>query len=538
MSESIDGRRGTSERPAGGSGGARRSRSRPGRAPGLRRLAALALVCAAAALVASLVATGSQRAPAATPETATMLTVYDGHGWGHGIGLSQWGAFGYATKTNLTYRQLLRHYYTGIDFGSTSNGWVRVLLNDRRPSVHITSSAAFTLTNGVRTKRIPGGRQARVTWNAVKGVSHVTWGSGSTDFSGDLTARPGARYLQLLNKNQNGSSSVHYRGSLWVYHLDAGYTIINRVRLESYLYGVVPHESPSWWPARALRVQAVAARSYAVASLKTGGLYDVACTTASQVYDGIDGRRGEQATTTAAVDVTRGVVGTYGGQVITAFFFSTSGGWTANIEDVWTNASPVPYLKSVRDPYETQDPVGRTGSPYHVWPQPVRFSDAQLKAAFGLSDPLTTIAVTKWDSGLRRVVGALIVQGESGIPITGDDLRRKLGLRSTWFDLRTVSITAAGSTPATIAPDGTVTLKGAIYPGLRAGETAILHYRRAGESVWRARTVTTAPGTATIGDQTIDYSAWTFDASPPSTTTYYLSVGSALSPQTTVTVTS
>jgi SpoIID/LytB domain protein len=536
VSESSETRRDESRGSAGG-GGARPGRSRRGRGPGLRRLAALASVCVAVALVVTFVTTGSQRAPAATPETATMLTVYDGHGWGHGIGLSQWGTYGYATKTSLTYRQILRHYYTGIDFGSAPNGWVRVLLNDDRASVYVRSSAAFTLTNGVRTKRIPGGRQARITWNAVKGVSHVTWGSGSTDFSGDLTARPGTRRLQLLNKNQNGSSAVQYRGSLLVYHLDAGYTIVNRLRLESYLYGVVPHESPSWWPARALRVQAVAARSYAVASLKSGGLYDVACTTASQVYDGVDGRGGEQPASTSAVDVTRGVIATYGGQVITAFFFSTSGGRTANIEDVWTSASPVPYLKSVDDPKETQDAAGRTGSPYHDWPQPLRFTEAQVRTALGLSDPVTAVVATTKDSQGERVIEALVVQGDSGVPITGDSLRSKLALRSTWFSLRTVSITPAGSTPATIAPDGTVTLSGAVYPGLGTGETATLHYRRAGESVWHARTVTTTPGTTTIGDQTVDFSTWSFVASPPSTTTYYLSMGPAVSPQTTVTVT-
>ena len=84
-----------------------------------------------------------------------MLTV-TGRGWGHGIGLSQWGAFGYATKTKLTYRQILRHYYKGIGFGSSANRTVRVLLNDARPRVYISSSATFTISDGVKTKSIPG----------------------------------------------------------------------------------------------------------------------------------------------------------------------------------------------------------------------------------------------------------------------------------------------------------------------------------------------------------------------------------------------
>ena len=412
---------------------------------------------------------------------------------------------------------------------------MRVLLNDARPRVYISSSASFTISDGVKKKSIPGGRKARIVWDAARSASHVTWGVSGAYFTGRLVAHPGTRPLQLVGANQNGSSGVHYRGALWVHHLAAGYTIVNRLSLESYLYGVVPHESPAWWPARALMVQAVAARSYAVVSLKTGGLFDVYCTTRSQVYDGIDGRGGEQAATTSAVDATRGVVATYGGKVITAFFFSTSGGRTENIENVWTGASPVPYLKSVSDPYETQDAAGRTGSPYHVWPQPARFTEAQLDAALGLSGPVTTIAVTERGVS-HRAVQALIVQGDSGQTISGDSLRSKLGLRSTWFDLRTVSITPAGSTPPTIAPGGSVTLSGAVYPGLAAGETAILHYRAQGETVWATQTVATTPGSTTVDGTVIDFSTWSFDASPSSTTAYYLSVGSAESPQTTVTV--
>ena len=136
-----------------------------------------------------------------------------------------------------------------------------------------------------------------------------------------------------------------------------------------------------------------------------------------------------------------------------------------------------------------------------------------------------------------RVVTALIVQGDSGQSISGDSLRSKLGLRSTWFDLRTVSITPAGSTPPTIAPGGSVTLSGAVYPGLAAGETATLHYRREGQTVWCTTSVATTPGSTTVDGTVIDFSTWSFEASPPSTTTYYLSVGSAESPQTTVTVT-
>ena len=179
----------------------------------------------------------------------------------------------------------------------------------------------------------------------------------------------------LGNKNTSGLPSVnmHYRGSLRVARLTSGLAIINVIRVEDYLRGVVPREVPSSWPAEALKAQAVAARSYAAIHFGSAGAYDLYCDTRSQAYNGADG---EAASTNAAVAATRGVVPTYGGKPITAYFFSTSGGHTENIENVWGTA-PVPYLKGVDDPYDTY-------SPYHIWPNdPIRMTGAAVAAALG-----------------------------------------------------------------------------------------------------------------------------------------------------------
>ena len=184
-------------------------------------------------------------------------------------------------------------------------------------------------------------------------------GSATYRFSTPVVFKPGTSYLKLVNANQNGSAGVHYRGQLRVVHFTAGLMVVNVLPLESYLYGVVPFESPASWPATALRVQAVAARSYALATRKTGA-FDVYCTTASQYYGGLDAGHGEEPSTTKAVKDTAGVVATYGGKPIVAYYFSTSGGHTENIENVWGSAAPVPYLKGVTDPYDG-------ASPYHVW---------------------------------------------------------------------------------------------------------------------------------------------------------------------------
>ena len=134
--------------------------------------------------------------------------------------------------------------------------------------------------------------------------------------------------------------------------------LVNSVGLEPYLYGVVPREMPSLWPAEALKAQAVAARSYALAIRKTGA-FDLYADTRSQVYGGV---AAETPTTNAAVDATAGQVLLYEGKVATTLFFSTSGGRTASIEDVWSRGEAVPYLVSVPDPYDTALAVPRLGA--------------------------------------------------------------------------------------------------------------------------------------------------------------------------------
>jgi SpoIID/LytB domain protein len=127
---------------------------------------------------------------------------------------------------------------------------------------------------------------------------------------------------------------------------------VNELPIEQYLYGVVPRElGPIAFPeVEALKAQAVAARTFArrrmqfCGASRCGHGYHVIPTTADQVYGGLTA---EHPLSTAAVDETRGIVGTYGGGLIEGLYSSTSGGWTANSEDVFTNA--LPYLRGVPD---------------------------------------------------------------------------------------------------------------------------------------------------------------------------------------------
>lgn len=140
-----------------------------------------------------------------------------------------------------------------------------------------------------------------------------------------------------------------YRGEIEVLVSPKGgkLSVVNVVNVEDYVKGVVALEMPSKWPEEALKAQAVAARTYVLASL--GGYadegFDVVDTTQSQVYGGI---RAEVASTDAAVDATRGEVVTYMGKVATTFFHSSSGGHTENNETIFAG-KPVAYLRGVPD---------------------------------------------------------------------------------------------------------------------------------------------------------------------------------------------
>ena len=124
---------------------------------------------------------------------------------------------------------------------------------------------------------------------------------------------------------------------------------------------------PHRWSIAALEAQAVAARSYALATLKPGKKFDLFSDTRSQVYGGI---AYETPKTNLAVSRTAGQVLTWNGHVATTFFFSTSGGRTADVREVWPKLGDVPYLRSVPDPYDSR-------SPHHAW-GPITFDATRL----------------------------------------------------------------------------------------------------------------------------------------------------------------
>ncbi|MGI8421039.1 MAG: SpoIID/LytB domain-containing protein, partial [Gaiellaceae bacterium] len=264
--------------------------------------------------------------------------IISGHGWGHGIGMSQYGALGYA-QHGFDFSKIVAHYYPGTALGPAPVARVRVLLADGRSTLTVASDAPFTLRDGSGAvhKLDPGsyafgpGLQLRL----------AAGDPALTALPGPLVFLPGATPLSFSGKQ--------YRGQIQALVTGKSLSAINIVGLEAYLGGVVPSEMPYFWASEALKAQAVVARSYALAVRKPSGPFDLYGDTRSQVYGGIAAERAE---TNAAIAATAGQVLLYGGKVAVTYFFSTSGGRTAAVGDVWTNGRPVPYLVSVPDPYD------------------------------------------------------------------------------------------------------------------------------------------------------------------------------------------
>lgn len=324
--------------------------------------------------------------------------VVEGRGWGHGVGLSQWGAEGYA-RHGWSYRQIVAHYYPGTRLDVVAGRDVRVLLGHGLARTRISARSPFVV-------RGPGGR-----------VRHVRRSLGLTPRSPlPVTVAAGASPLAL--------DGAGYRGDLVVLRRQGRLTVVNRLPLERYLRGVVPWEVPKGWHPAAYEAQAVAARSYAVARLRSAGDYDVLPDTSDQVYGGI---RAERRETNFAVGATAGRVLTWDGQVVAAYYSSSSGGRTASSEDVF--GLPLPYLVSVRDPYDGI-------SPYHRW-RPLAFTVDALAA--DLHAPrLRDVVVERDASG--RAASVRLVGAASSRAMRGADFARALGLRSTAFSVRVLSL--------------------------------------------------------------------------------------------------
>jgi stage II sporulation protein D len=400
---------------------------------------------------------------------ATRFTIR-GAGFGHGVGMSQYGAYGYALH-GWSYDQILGHYYTGTTLGTARSTTVRVLLQG---SVSSSSFSGATSASGRHLNPAT--------------TYYVKHGPGSGEV--DLASASGHRLKHLTGVLRVRGSKLHL-GGVGVYRHELEYRAsgvfgvqaVNALPMESYVRGVVSRESPSSWPAAALAAQAVAARTYALTTSKGGNGYDQYADTRSQVYGGVDA---ETAATDAATKATAHQVVTYDGKPVTTYFFSTSGGRTENVEYSVLGDEPLPWLKSVKDPYDNLSPKHRWG------PFKMSMGSAAAKLSGLVKGSFKGISVTK--RGVSpRIVTADVVGTGGRTHVSGATLRARFGLYDTWAYFTSISSGSAekaqqdraltGADPQTrAAVRAGRRLQGRVFPG---GKGAVVVIQRRSHGRWR-----------------------------------------------------
>jgi len=423
----------------------------------LAGLAAL-LVAGATPPPAAHAATLGATAPRALGPSVTFY----GRGWGHGVGMAQYGALGRANAGQTT-AQILGHYYLGTTLGTVDAATeVRVLALSGW-----TASPSFPLTILGRSGSWSIDGQAG-TFPAFARLAAKPPDAGSTDWQLTVTAYGGAvlldttvssafrvrpldptTQLQLISKPGFFDT---YRGALRVLPGATKVSVVNEVGLDSYLRGVVPSEMPAHWPPAALAAQAIAARSYAKHRLHPGsGSYDMFDDSRSQVYHGI---LGEKSSTDAAVASTAGVVLVSDGAPIDALYHSTDGGATEDNENAFTSSTgatgtPHSYLRGAPD--VDADGNSYDGlSPYETW-QTATYTPIQLSSIFAADSRTDVGALSALDFSRRGDSGRLIsvvLYGSGGSKQVSGGVFRSVfnaqrptsdpSLRSTLFDLERI----------------------------------------------------------------------------------------------------
>lgn len=385
-----------------------------------------------ASLSASTAATSIATATtAATTAVSGPVVGLRGRGFGHGHGMSQWGARGAASK-GLTAAQILAFYYPGTTSSDIGNPLVRVRITAMGSGPTIVAAATgLTLTDGSCTAALSP--SSAVSWRVSK--TSTGWkvegnSSGSTTWWRPATTCTGFATAKELTFVRNGSLSGSvltlrtplgdraYRGGL---RANASGTI-NVLPMDSYLRSVVPAEMPASWGIEAVKAQAVAARSYTAARLGGTGGFDICDTTACQVYPGLTSSNPEHPNSDAAVTVTRGQVRKYGSSIAVTEFSSSNGGQTV--------ASSLRYQVAKADPYDGVYAAAPDTWSYLTMPV------SAIESRWPAIGTFRSMTITRDGKGAWFGGRATSVQltGTGGTQSVGAEVfRSRLNLRSTWF---------------------------------------------------------------------------------------------------------
>jgi len=379
-----------------------------------------------------------------TPGFASNEYTFKGYGYGHGIGMCQWGAKGRADK-GQTYQQILTHYYQGTQVTGDYKvpETVRVRLFDKanlnKAYVEGEGSSAIDFVNPDGTYAYRGATGKWSIEPTSAGLLKLIAPDGTCaadNLTSPIIATNATNNITVYNAS--GARKHTYKGSIYVYSTgSAALYLINYVRFEpEYLYGL--GEVPSSWPYQALYAQAVAARSYAIKNMKPQGEFDLYDSVSSQVYTGVDkinetsGGTNWGARWKKAIDDTMGQVVTYNGAVISAYYFSSCGGHTENVELAWTNSSPQPYLKGVNDIDSSGKPYCQQSGNTSSFSWTTKITKADFESKLGIAN-IASLKITKKGASPRISELEIIKTDGTKTSMAGSTFRSKLGLRSTWI---------------------------------------------------------------------------------------------------------
>ncbi len=297
---------------------------------------------------------------------------------------------------------------------------IRVLVAENQPIFHVNVKGAYTLRALPSLKVLKRGQRLP---DVKLSVSRQGFYFGQEEFfvSGIRIETAGERDLRL-NQSQ-------FRGAVDIFKDKSGAMFaVNRIGIEDYLYGVLPHEVAFWWPTEALKAQSIAARTYALYQAEVSGNaeFDVKSGTSSQVYGGT---AKERFRTNRAVDETRGQVLTYQGKLFPAYFHATCAGMTAAAKELWKIDLP-PLAGGVKCGYCHL-------SPHYSWAAKIPLSEIEEKMSkYGKpAGQILKIEVISLTPSGR--VGSLRITGTSQeAVIAAKDFRVWIGgdrIRSTHF---------------------------------------------------------------------------------------------------------
>ena len=270
------------------------------------------------------------------------INIYGG-GFGHGVGMSQFAA-GTLTKSGESYKNVLKRYYTDIKLSTVDS----ILGKNKEIKVGITTNGSlehgrltiFSSENKVQIYNddfdITVDTNERIDVKNTSGTTTITLENGKTfKTKNPLNFYAKGEYLTLSPVKKGHTSSPRYRGIITIIPRSSSLRVINTLDIEKYLLQVVPSEMPKSFGVEALKVQAVAARTYAVSDILKGKYakdgFHIKDTVESQVYN----NQVENEEATRAIEETAGEIMTYDNMPIDAKYFSTSSGFTSHASNVW-----------------------------------------------------------------------------------------------------------------------------------------------------------------------------------------------------------